>query len=89
MNGSRWCSHSDCTGIALTTTSSSYFSSLGKVVRLNWRGVSISAYARAIRAGLSRRPGLSVETPSASRKSCAARVAASIPASASMRGSPL
>ena len=47
-----WCSHSDCTGMSWTSTSSSYPSSFGNVVISNSGGVSISANARAIRPGV-------------------------------------
>ena len=47
----------------------------------NGRGVSIAAYASAMRRGLCSVPGLSHGTPSASRNARAASVAASIPTS--------
>ena len=86
MKGRRWCSHSDWTGIERTTTSSSYPSSFGNVVIANGRGVSIAAYASAMRRGLRSVPGPSHGTPSASRNARAASVAASIPTSGRVRG---
>ncbi len=41
--GSMWCSHRDWTGMFSTSTSSSYASSFGKVVRSNSGTSSISA----------------------------------------------
>jgi hypothetical protein len=51
-----WCSQTDRTGMSSTTTSSSYRSALGKVVKSKLSEVSISAYASAIRRGVSAMP---------------------------------
>jgi hypothetical protein len=42
VEGRRWCMHRDWNGISRTTTSSSYPSSFGKLVKLNGSGVSMS-----------------------------------------------
>ena len=46
--------HRDWNGMSRDTTSSSYRSSLGTLVKLNGAGVSSSPYAEAMRRGLSR-----------------------------------
>ena len=61
---------------------SSYPASLGKVVRSKERGLNISAYARAIRAGVAARLSVSRSTPSATRNAAAA-------CSAAARSAPL
>src|SRR5215217_7687033 len=61
---------------------SSYPASLGKVVRSKGRGLNISAYARAIRAGVAARLSVSRSTPSAIRNAVAA-------CSAATRSAPL
>ena len=69
-------SQTECTGMPRASTSSSYPSSLGNVVRSKGRGLSISKYALAIRFGVSAVASLSDGTPSAARKAAAARSAA-------------
>ena len=61
---------------------SSYPASLGKVVRSKGRGLNISAYARAIRAGVAAKLSVSRSTPSAIRNADAA-------CSAAARSAPL
>src|SRR5215212_2822009 len=61
---------------------SSYPASLGKVVRSKARGLNISAYARAIRAGVAAKLSVSRSTPSATRNAVAA-------CSAAARSAPL
>ena len=56
--------------------SSSYPASLGNVVRSKGRGLNISAYARAIRAGVAAKLSVSRSTPSATRNAAAACSAA-------------
>ena len=63
MNGSRWCSQTARSGIERASTSSSYPSSLGNVVRSNSWALNSSAYARAIRPGVPRRLSVSVSMP--------------------------
>src|SRR5581483_10767830 len=67
-----WCSHSDATSMSLTSTSSSWPRS--KVVVRTSSGschcpARISWYARATRAGVSRRPSRSGSSPTASSSS--------------------
>ena len=64
--------------------SSSYPASLGNVVRSKGRGLNISAYARAIRAGVAAMLSVSRSTPSATRNAAAACSAA--PRSAPLDG---
>ena len=77
MNGSMWCSQSDCTGTERASTSSSYPSSLGKVVMRERRAGRASRRRRGPSGPASRaRPSLSVSTPSAARNAAAATSAA-------------
>src|ERR671914_2713000 len=69
--------HRDWNGMSRTTTSSSYPSSLGKLVKLNVSGVSMSPKAAAMRRGVSLSPGESRSAPRARSSPRAARSAPS------------
>src|SRR3954447_10793444 len=76
MNGTRWCSHMEYSGMSLTMTISSWPASKVTVRCLAGSSASprkTSAYMRATRSGVALTPSRETSSPMAARISCTAR----------------